>query len=427
MGLSKFRPEQAHDDFITIDEVQDPSFGADAGVEDSGFTWIGTAEDIQAAFNSVNAKLGTRLGDAYTAEHQIKVMGATAPVNLTIPASTIVGRQSTGDVDALTAAEVRTLINVESGADNTAANLPGDIVYDGDFTANGYLERTGAGAYSSTSTIPWGDLSGVDAGVAATPSVTANSAKISYTDAAAVAANTAKVSCTTANVDSAGAAMNSDFTDLDGVTSLTVPNSTTISAYGATLINDISAAAARTTLELGNVEDEALSSWPGSNNLVTVNASAVTDHEHTLDINWTQLSGSITAATVAGDDKVVIQDTSNTNATRTVTAQAIADLAGGSSVSEMSDLTDADTTGASEGDYLKLSSGVWVDADFTADVQANRLDQMANPNQNIDFNGTALVQASIEPVDTLPGTGLVDGRMVYYNPEGRFYLYRGGL
>lgn len=42
------------------------------------------------------------------------------------------------------------------------------------------------------------------------------------------------------------------------------------------------------------------------------------------------LAGSLTTATVATDDKVLIQDTSNSNALRTVTAQSIADLAAGS-------------------------------------------------------------------------------------------------
>ena len=41
---------------------------------------------------------------------------------------------------------------------------------------------------------------------------------------------------------------NADFTDEDGVKSLTVPNNTTISAFGATLVDDADAATARTTL-----------------------------------------------------------------------------------------------------------------------------------------------------------------------------------
>jgi hypothetical protein len=52
------------------------------------------------------------------------------------------------------------------------------------------------------------------------------------------------------NVTSAGALMDSELTSLSGVKSLTVPDSTTISAFGATLIDDAAASNARTTLGL---------------------------------------------------------------------------------------------------------------------------------------------------------------------------------
>src|SRR5210317_1155932 len=52
----------------------------------------------------------------------------------------------------------------------------------------------------------------------------------------------------TTNVTAAGALMDSELTDLDGVKSLTVPNSTTISTFGASLVDDANASAARTTL-----------------------------------------------------------------------------------------------------------------------------------------------------------------------------------
>jgi hypothetical protein len=50
------------------------------------------------------------------------------------------------------------------------------------------------------------------------------------------------------NVQAAGALMDSEVTDLDGIKSLTVPNNTTISTFGASLVDDTTAAAARTTL-----------------------------------------------------------------------------------------------------------------------------------------------------------------------------------
>lgn len=56
----------------------------------------------------------------------------------------------------------------------------------------------------------------------------------------------------TANVTAAGALMDSEVTSLSGVKTLTVPDSTTISAFGATLVDDADAATARTTLGLGS-------------------------------------------------------------------------------------------------------------------------------------------------------------------------------
>jgi len=53
------------------------------------------------------------------------------------------------------------------------------------------------------------------------------------------------------NVTAAGAVMDSELTSLTGVKTLTVPDSTTITTFGASLVDDLAASNARTTLELG--------------------------------------------------------------------------------------------------------------------------------------------------------------------------------
>lgn len=69
----------------------------------------------------------------------------------------------------------------------------------------------------------------------------------------------------TANVTAAGALMDSEVTSLSGIKSLTVPDSTTISTFGATLTDDADAAAARTTLGLSAAAT--LSTSTGGNGL----------------------------------------------------------------------------------------------------------------------------------------------------------------
>lgn len=76
------------------------------------------------------------------------------PSPLTVPEQTLVGRITSGNIDALTATEVRTLLNVEDGADVTdAANVgAAGAVMDSDFTQDGgIMVGTGAGAYQEES------------------------------------------------------------------------------------------------------------------------------------------------------------------------------------------------------------------------------------------------------------------------------------
>lgn len=61
------------------------------------------------------------------------------------------------------------------------------------------------------------------------------------------------------NVEAAGALMDSELTSLSGVKTLTVPDNTTVSTFGASLVDDADAAAARTTLGLGTIATQAAS------------------------------------------------------------------------------------------------------------------------------------------------------------------------
>lgn len=60
----------------------------------------------------------------------------------------------------------------------------------------------------------------------------------------------------TANVTAAGALMDSELADISAIKTLSAPDNTTISTFGATLVDDADASAARTTLGLGTLADD---------------------------------------------------------------------------------------------------------------------------------------------------------------------------
>lgn len=83
--------------------------------------------------------------------------GGTVDVVSNVAQDRILGRTTagSGDSEELTAANVRTLLNVEDGADATdAINVAAaGAVMDGDFSTNGFMKRDGAGSYSVDSAI----------------------------------------------------------------------------------------------------------------------------------------------------------------------------------------------------------------------------------------------------------------------------------
>lgn len=68
----------------------------------------------------------------------------------------------------------------------------------------------------------------------------------------------------TANVTAAGALMDSELSDLSAVKTLQAPDNTTISTFGASLIDDAAASNARTTLGIGNVDNTSDANKPVS-------------------------------------------------------------------------------------------------------------------------------------------------------------------
>ena len=105
----------------------------------------------------------------------------------------------------------------------------------------------------------------------------------------------------TTNVTAAGALMDSELTDLTAVKTLSAPDNTTISTFGATLVDDTNAATARGTLELGagdSPQFTALTVDSGNISLASGNLEVTTGAGITDDSSNEQLMFSTTGSAV---------------------------------------------------------------------------------------------------------------------------------
>jgi len=114
-------------------------------------------------------------------------------------------------------------------------------------------------------------LDGVESGAAADQTASeiktayeSNSDTNAFTDALQTKLNGIETSADVTdatNVQAAGALMDSEVTSLSGIKTLTVPDNTTVSTFGASLVDDADAAAARTTLGLGTAATTASTAY----------------------------------------------------------------------------------------------------------------------------------------------------------------------
>ncbi len=118
--------------------------------------WATLAVDPGFDVNLVQTALsGVVLEADFNAQTILIAVADDTPLPVVIAASEFVGRKATGDAGLMTAAEARTVLNVEDNADVTdaAGVAAAGAVMDSDISeAEGFLRKTGAGAYEGIKT-----------------------------------------------------------------------------------------------------------------------------------------------------------------------------------------------------------------------------------------------------------------------------------
>jgi hypothetical protein len=203
--------------------------------------------------------------------------------------------------------------NVPSGAATQQSSVYDAAIQRANHTGTQALSTisdagTIASQASNSVSISGGSISGVTL-TASTANLTDATDKRLMTDAQEAKLDTVETNADvtdTANVTSAGALMDSELADLTGVKTITMPDSTVISDFAKTVLDDTSAVAVKTTLGITDATSQ-VNFVP--RNISFTNTSAflsVTDHNN-LDVGTGDFSFSFAARVSSASNAPVLQ------------------------------------------------------------------------------------------------------------------------
>lgn len=183
-----------------------------------------------------------------------------------------------------------------------------------------------------------------------------------------------------------------------------------------------------------NLQSLAVATYPNLTELSYV--KGVTSVIQTqIDAKQATLSGaSLTSVTVATDDKVLIQDTSDSNNLKTVTAQSIADLASGGGSESLASHTastvsnDAITYGFGKTNYIDGDAAI----DFSAKIDESTMVDGGTMEVIFKANGADRTVSYATIFTTKLGTSMTvsSGDVAHYRIKkvgSAYYLYLNGI
>jgi len=223
---------------VTFSNLEDSIFG-----NVSGDATIAAGGALTIANTSVtNDMLAGSIANAKLANSSIDIAGTDVSLGGQITGDNIIADVSAGQIansklanDGITIAGNDTSLG---GTITAATILDSTGVLSGSAQIQSDINDLADARIAAASVTDLSDVSSVGSGAIIT---TSERSKLSGIEASADVTDST-------NVQAAGAVMDSEVTDLDGIKSLTVPNNTTISTFGASLVDDANASTARGTL-----------------------------------------------------------------------------------------------------------------------------------------------------------------------------------
>jgi len=293
------------------------------------------------------------------------------------------------EVEGLTSAEVLTALNVEAGA--TADQSNAEIV------------------------------AAVEAGTDSNTFTDADHSKLNAIEASADVTDTA-------NVTAAGALMDSEV-DAD-IKTLTLPASTTISTFGATLVDDADASTARTTLGLGSIALLSAIDISANTNLAVSDTTNVD-----MILTGDTISANLTGGVISGSSQVVssLSNQATDFGSGRISGASIGDVAGtstitGSFVGDGSSLTGVastlDISGSSGNGSIALKTqdlsivGTSNEIETSVSGQTITVGIVTNPTLtgNVTVTGNLSVEGTTTTIDST--TVNIGDRIIELNYAG---------